>query len=85
MLKSAVEPGVPTADTGAHDEIRELIARWAAAVRARDTDRVATHTSPDAAIFNGNEVLTRGIAACRTSWDSFLASNADAVALMSTS
>jgi uncharacterized protein (TIGR02246 family) len=85
MLKQAVEPGIPTADTGAHDEasIRELVARWAAAIRARDASRVVTHshTSPDVAIFDGDEILTRGIAAYRKSWDFFLASNADAVAL----
>jgi ketosteroid isomerase-like protein len=83
MLTPAVAPGIPIANTGAHDEtsIRELIARWAAAIRARDADRVVTHTSPDTAIFDGDEVLTRGIAAYRKSWDFFLASNADAVAL----
>jgi ketosteroid isomerase-like protein len=84
MLKPAVEPGIPTADIGARDEtsIRELIERLAAAIRARDVNRVVTHTSPDAAIFDvRDEVLTRGIAACRRSWDFFLASNADSVAL----
>jgi uncharacterized protein (TIGR02246 family) len=84
MLTQAVEPGIPTADTGAHDEtsIRELIERWAAAIRARDATRVVTHTSPDTAIFGvRDEVLTWGNAAYRKSWDSFLASNAEAVAL----
>lgn len=84
MLKQEVEPGIPTADTGAHDEtsIRELIERWAAAIRARDVNRVVTHASPDTAIFDvRDEVLTWGNAAYRKSWDSFLASNADAVAL----
>jgi uncharacterized protein (TIGR02246 family) len=54
------------------DQIRALIERWAAAVRARDYDGILAHHAPDLLMFDvPPPIESRGLDAYRQSWDLF--------------
>jgi len=54
--------------------IRELVERWARAVRARDFDGILSHHSADILMFDvPPPLLSRGIDAYRKTWDPFFA------------
>ncbi|HET7584315.1 MAG TPA: nuclear transport factor 2 family protein [Gemmatimonadaceae bacterium] len=52
--------------------IRELIERWARAVRAKDLDGILAHHSADILMFDvPPPLVSRGIDAYRNTWDTF--------------
>jgi ketosteroid isomerase-like protein len=54
--------------------VRQLIEEWAAAVRARDLDRILAHHAPDLVMFDvPPPIVSKDLEAYRKTWDTFFA------------